>query len=130
MLGVAQGTQPLTDGLGERRRSERFPIVRDVRYRVNSGRGESKSGIGTTANVSSGGVLFTAPEALAPRKRIELSISWPAQLDGKCALRLVARGRIMRGWDPNVAVEIENHEFRTQSSRQLMPAWSPTPRPS
>ncbi len=41
---------------------------------------------------------------------------------GKCALKLVARGWITRCWGTNVAVEIEHHEFRIQSSRQFMPA--------
>ena len=114
--------QPLTDRLGERRASERFPIVRDVRYQVTSGRGEPNSGIGTSVNLSSNGVLFAAPEALVPGNRIVLSISWPARLDGKYALKLVVWGRITRCEETNVAVKIENHEFRTQSSRESMPA--------
>jgi hypothetical protein len=93
-----------------------------VHYKVTSRRGETKSGIGKTVNVSSGGVLFTAPETLAPGTRIELSISWPVQLDGKCALKLVAQGRITGCWDTSVAVAIESHEFRTRSSRELLPA--------
>jgi hypothetical protein len=121
VLGVPQDAEHLTDGLSERRGSERFPIVRDVRYKVTSGKGELESGIGKTVNVSSGGVLFAAPKPLAPGKRIELSISWPAQLDGKCALKLLARGRITRCRGTNVAVEIGNYEFRTRSSRELMP---------
>ncbi len=105
--------------LKERRGNERFPIVRDVRYKLASLRGIPDSGVGKTVNVSSGGVLFIAPKPLAPGKRIELSISWPAQLDGKCALKLVACGRIRRCQGSEVAVEIEHHEFRTQSSREL-----------
>ena len=61
-------------------------------------------------------MLFAASEALAPGKQIELSISWLARLDGKCALKLVARGRITRCQGTNVAVVIMNHEFRTRSS--------------
>ncbi len=117
-----QATQLMTDGLGERRASQRFPIVRDVQYEVTYRGGDPKSGIGTTVNVSSAGALFTAPEALFPGERIKLSISWPAQLDGKHALNLVAQGWITRCWDTNVAVEIVSHEFRTRSSRGLMPA--------
>jgi hypothetical protein len=117
---MEQGTQPLMDVPGERRSNDRFPIVRDVKYKVISGRGEPESGIGKTVDVSSRGVLFTAPKSLAPGKRIELAISWPAQLDGKCALKLVARGRITRCRGTKVAVEIDKYEFRTQSSRGLM----------
>jgi hypothetical protein len=117
---MQQGAQPQLEVPGERRGNDRFPIVRDVRYKVTSGRGEPESGVGQTVDVSSRGVLFTAPKSLAPGKRIELAISWPAQLDGKCALKLVAKGRITRCRGTKVAVEIDKYEFRTQSSRGLM----------
>jgi hypothetical protein len=117
-----QDAQLLTDDLGERRARKRFPIVRDVQYEVTYRGGDTRSGIGTTVNVSSAGVLFTAPEALVPGERIQLSISWPAQLEGKYALNLVAQGRITRCRDTNVAMEIVSHEFRTRPFRGLMPA--------
>jgi hypothetical protein len=121
-----QPAQLSTDRLGERRASQRFPIVRDVQYEVTYRGGDPRSGVGTTVNVSSVGVLFATPEALAPGERIQLSISWPAQLDGKYALKLVAQGWIRRCRDYNVAVEIVSHEFRTRSSRGLMPAVNPS----
>ena len=40
--------------------------------------------------------LKEGPEILIPGKRLETSISWPAQLDDKCQLKLVARGRVAR----------------------------------
>jgi len=122
MLAGMYGAQPLMNGLGERRNNDRYPIVRDVRYKVVSGRGEPESGLGQTVNVSSRGVLFKAQKPLPPGKRVELAISWPAQLDGKCALKLVARGRITRCHGSQVAVEIDKYEFRTQGSRGLMAA--------
>ncbi|RPI08896.1 MAG: PilZ domain-containing protein [Acidobacteriales bacterium] len=108
-----KAAQLLTDGLDERRASKRFPIVRDVQYEVTYRGGDPRSGIGTTINVSSAGVLFTAPDALGPGDRIRLSINWPAQLDGKHALTLVAQGWITRCSDTNVAMEIVSHAFRT-----------------
>ena len=108
--------------MDERRANERFPIVRDVRYKVISGRGDPDSGLGKTVDVSSRGVLFSSQKPLPPGKRVELSISWPAQLDGKCALKLVARGRITRCRGNFVAVEIDKYEFRTQGSRGLASA--------
>ena len=108
-------------GVSERRANDRFPIVRDVKYKLVSGRGAPEGGVGHTVDVSSRGVLFTAENPLPPGKRVELSISWPAQLDGKCALKLVARGKIVRCRGKQVAVEINKYEFRTQSSRGLAP---------
>ena len=119
---LPQIAHPLSAGLSERRGSKRFPIEREVRYKVASDRDEPGGGIGKTVNISSGGVLFAAPEALAPGKGIKLSISWPAKLDSKRAVRLLVWGWITRCEGSNVAVKIENHEFRIQSSGGLMPA--------
>ena len=100
----------------ERRRSNRFPIEREVRYRALNKRGGERSGEGKTVNISSSGVLFRADHLLLLGRRIELSISWPAQLNNRTALKLVVRGRVVRTEQSQVAVEIQHYEFRTQSS--------------
>ncbi|HEY2845619.1 MAG TPA: PilZ domain-containing protein [Bryobacteraceae bacterium] len=100
----------------ERRRSDRFAIEREVRYRALNKRGGEEAGEGKTLNMSSSGVLFTAGQILRPGRRIELAISWPAQLNNKCALKLVARGRIVRFENGVAAMEIQQYEFRTQSA--------------
>ncbi len=100
----------------DRRHSDRFPIEREVRYRVLNKRGGDETGEGKTVNISSSGVLLTVQQTLAPGRRMELSISWPAQLNDKCALQLVARGRVVRFERGQAAIEIEQYEFRTSSS--------------
>jgi len=100
----------------DRRRSDRFAIEREIRYRALNKRGGEEAGEGKTVNMSSSGVLFTAPQILRPGRRIELAISWPAQLNNKCALKLVARGRIVRFENGLAAMEIQQYEFRTQST--------------
>ena len=97
----------------DRRQSDRFPIEREVRYKVLSKRSGEEAGGGKTLNMSSAGVLFTANHELVPGKRMELSITWPAQLNNKCALRLVARGRVVRSVNGMAAIEIQQYEFRT-----------------
>jgi hypothetical protein len=87
-----------------------------VRYKVLSSRGNPETGTGKTIDVSSAGVLLSAQTPLTLGKKVELSISWPAQLDGKCALKLVARGRVTRCLGTEVAIEIDKYEFRTQGS--------------
>jgi hypothetical protein len=99
----------------DRRHSDRFPIEREVRYRVITKRGGDEAGDGKTVNISSSGVLFTSEHILLPGRRLELSISWPAQLNNKCALKLVARGRVVRFEQGRAAIEIQQYEFRTQS---------------
>jgi PilZ domain-containing protein len=97
----------------ERRHSDRFPIEREVRYQIINKRGSEEVGEGKTINMSSAGVLFTSQQLLVPGRRVELSISWPAQLNDKCALKLVARGRVVRFEEGRTAIEIQQYEFRT-----------------
>ncbi len=104
-----------TDTTTDRRSSDRFSIEREVRYKVLNKKNAEESGVGRTINMSSTGVLFTTDQMLLPGRRIEISISWPAQLNSKCALRLVARGRVVRFDDGKAAMEIQQYEFKTQA---------------
>src|SRR5882762_1539076 len=99
----------------DRRQSDRFPIERDVRYRVLNKRSGDEVGDGRTINISSAGVLFTSEHMLLPGRRLELSISWPAQLNDAVPLKLVARGRVVRFEEGKAAIEIHQYEFRTAS---------------
>lgn len=101
----------------DRRSADRFPIEREVRYKILNKRNGHEEGTGKTINISSNGVLFTTDQILLPGKRLELSISWPAQLDNKCQLKLVARGRVARLEQGRAAIEIQQYEFRTQGSK-------------
>ncbi|MBL8216324.1 MAG: PilZ domain-containing protein [Bryobacterales bacterium] len=102
-----------TKQTNERRAADRFPIERDVRYRMLSKKSTEENGIGKTVNISSTGVLFTTDKLLIPGRRLEVSIAWPAQLNNSCALRLVARGKIVRFEQGRAAMEIQQYEFRT-----------------
>ena len=99
----------------ERRSSSRFPIERELRYKTLSQRAEVLNGSGKTLNISSSGVLFTAAHDLPIGTRLEVSISWPAQLNERCLLNLVARGRVARKEEGHLALQIQQYEFRTQS---------------
>ncbi|HBY59935.1 MAG TPA: hypothetical protein DEH78_08930 [Solibacterales bacterium] len=103
----------------ERRGSERYPIEREVRYRIVGKKASDEAGSGTTVNISSSGVLFTTEKMLIPGKRIEMAISWPAQLNDKCALKLIARGRIVRYEKGLAAISIQQYEFRTMGAGGL-----------
>ena len=80
----------------DRRHTDRFPIEREVRYRILDKRSAAESGAGNTVNMSSSGVLFAAGQDVRRGARIELSINWPVKLNDKCALRFIARGRVVR----------------------------------
>lgn len=106
----------------DRRGADRFPIERDVRYKVLNRKSGDETGTGKTINMSSNGVLFTTDQYLLPGRRLELSISWPAQLNSKVALKLVARGRVVRCEEGKAAIEIHQYEFRTTGMNAPGPA--------
>jgi hypothetical protein len=87
---------------------------RDVRFRVMNRKSGEETGVGKTINMSSNGVLFETEQPLLPGRRLEMTISWPAQLNNTCPLKLVAKGRIVRVENGRAAVEIQQYEFRTQ----------------
>ena len=104
----------------DRRASDRFPIEREVRYKVLNRKNADEIGFGKTINMSSNGVLFTTDQYLLPGRRLELAISWPAQLNSTVALKLVARGRVVRCEEGKAAIEIHQYEFRTASQSSAM----------
>jgi len=99
-----------------RRKTSRFPIVREIRYRVSTRDNLFETGVGNTVNISSSGVLFTTEKPILPGRRVEVAISWPAELNRNTALKLVARGRIVRVEDGQAAAELQNFEFRTMGA--------------
>jgi len=100
----------------ERRAADRFPIERELKYRVIGRRPGEASGSGRTVNMSSSGILFSTEDELTPGCQIEVSIAWPAQLNNQTPLKLVARGRVVRTEHRLAALEIQHYEFRTQAT--------------
>ncbi len=100
--------------MSDRRGSDRFPIEREVKYRVLSRKNGEEAGLGRTVNMSSSGILFSTDTELQPGRQVEISVAWPAQLNNKTPLKLVARGRVVRVEDNRAALEIHHYEFRTQ----------------
>ena len=100
----------------DRRATTRFPVQEDLRYRIVQAKNVQIAGSGTTLNMGSGGILFTTQDKLPIGRMVELSVNWPARLDGTCALQFVAQGRVVRSEDRRAAVRIERYEFRTRST--------------
>ena len=106
----------------DRRKSGRFTIERDIRYRVLNKKSNQEAGQGKTINISSAGILFTTEHVLLPGRTIEVAVSWPAQLNDTCPLKLVARGRVVRFEPGRAALEIQHYEFRTQGAQAMAAA--------
>jgi hypothetical protein len=103
----------------ERRGSSRYPLQEEVAYRMLHGRAAPVTGVGRTLNMGSGGILFTTEERLPAGRMVEISINWPARLNGTCPLKMVARGRVIRSDAAKAAVRIESYEFRTRGNTAL-----------
>jgi hypothetical protein len=76
-------------------------------------------GLGKTLNMSSGGVLFTTETPLPAGERVEIAVSWPAQLNDVLPLKLVAMGRLVRTDESQAAISVERYEFKTRGSNGL-----------
>jgi hypothetical protein len=109
-------------GARERRNSGRFPMREDLTYRIIQNRVTISSGVGTTVNMGSGGILFLTQDHLPPGRMVELAVNWPARLDGTCPLKMVARGRVVRSESGRTAVRIERYEFRTRGQSAMAAA--------
>jgi len=64
----------------ERRARVRFPMHREMRYKLLEGAATVASGAGATCDMSSGGVLFTTDGNLPYGRLIEIAVNWPARL--------------------------------------------------
>jgi hypothetical protein len=99
----------------DRRKKKRFPIRREMRYKVLNEGTIVDSGTGQTLNVSSGGIAFSVDHELPPGAFIELSISWPVLLDDTCPMRMIAFGRVLRSSNRKSVCTLDKYEFRTQA---------------
>jgi hypothetical protein len=99
----------------ERRAKVRFPLQRELRYKLLEGEATIASGAGATCDMSSGGVAFTTDRPLAMGAFIEISISWPRALDDGCPMRLIVFGKVLRSGVHRSVCTVEKHEFRTQA---------------
>jgi hypothetical protein len=101
--------------VSERRATDRLPIENQLHYKLLETGRSAQTGQGRTLNMSSSGILFTAKAQLPIGERVKLSVDWPAQLNERCGLKLVALGKIIRSNAETVAIQIEKYDFRTRA---------------
>jgi PilZ domain len=102
----------------DRRAADRFPIALDLRCKVLNKRVRQEFS-GKTIDVSSSGILFTTAQELLPGRLVELSIEWPAKLNERCSLKLIAKGKVVRIAQGRAAMDIRHYEFRTTTARAI-----------
>lgn len=103
------------DQANERRGKFRFPMRRELRYKLLKDGATAEAGSGETIDMGSGGISFSIERELPVGSFIELSISWPVLLDQTCPMRLNVFGRVVRNDSGACACTIDKYEFRTQS---------------
>ena len=104
----------------DRRASVRFPLSLKVRYSVAGRRGPVETGSGRTIDMSSSGLGFTADRPLPIGQKLDLSIDWPARLDGDVQIQLVASGVVVRSSGAVTALRIQRYELRTRRAGSLV----------
>lgn len=102
----------------DKRASTRFPLSEEVFFKIYEEGNLSGKGVGTSLNMSSRGILFQTEQPMPQGRRVEVAVNWPAELDHKCPLKLVASGRVVRSQAGIVAVKIDRYEFRTRGTRK------------
>ena len=130
MFDLLQHVQANSSDQSDRRAATRFPIERPVSYKYARGRAWSEANLGKTMNISSTGILFSGDCPLIPGKRLQIAISWPVQLDGKCGLKLVASGNVVRCSGNIVAAKIEKYDFHVQSRSAILSSTLTARRPA
>jgi hypothetical protein len=111
-----------TSNAPERRASQRFPVVCDVRYRVIGLGAFEGFGSGKTVNMSSSGILLAVDDDLSPGSRIEIEMDWPFKREEAVSQKLIIMGQIVRSEKSAVAlagVKISRHTFQTASGRTV-----------
>ena len=102
----------------ERRSRLRFPFQLRVSFRT-IGQSYPVAGMGRVVNISSNGVLIAYQHEISAGTPVELNINWPARLDGRIPLQLVAIGTVVRGELFGFAVGLERYHFRTAGKQDL-----------
>jgi hypothetical protein len=118
-MSMASGPrQRLENWARDRRSGRRYPIDAALEYRLVRQRKVIQRGTGHTVNISSSGILFEVEEPFAPGSQVEISIAWPARLNGCALLQLIVSGRTVRAEGGRTAVRIQTYDFRTKAASQ------------
>lgn len=109
--------------INDRREKIRFPIHRDMRYKLYNDGLVIAQGRGETTDLASGGIAFRIADALPLGSYVELSVSWPVLLEDSCRMQLIVFGRVIRFGDGKYVCGIEKWEFRTaaREMREVIP---------
>jgi len=101
-------------GARDRRLRRRFNLELELEFRVIDRGQVISSGSGWTTDVSSGGVAFQTSAPVKMGAMLELSLHWPAMLNGASPLQLIVLGRVRRT-EERIVITVDRYEFRTRT---------------
>jgi hypothetical protein len=117
--GASKNQELQPGGFAERRGNMRYPCRLCLSWRTIDPpltRGESCIG---TLNISSKGLLFSALEQFERGRLLEVTLDWPARLNGQIPLKLVVLGHVLRSSEGYTAMSIHQYEFRTRANAAI-----------
>lgn len=95
--------------------STSYPVTLDVRYKIFKHGLVVAAGSGHTVWIGSHQLVFTGDVGAGNGTAIEVSILWPAVLDGHVKLQLVIQGQVAAKDRNRITVHIEKYQFRTRA---------------
>lgn len=95
-----------------------YRLCHDLRFKLVKSRQSADAGEGRTVSIGSREVVFEASWQLPMGALIELSIAWPALLNGGCPMQLIVLGRIIDAENGLVKCAVLKYEFRTRARRE------------
>jgi len=99
----------------ERRNCRRYDLRFPVHYRVSEKGAATRTGSGSTYNLSSSGVGFRCRRALPVGAHIEMTVDWPSKYGDLYPVELLITGFIVRSDGGRIAVRVSSRRFRVDS---------------
>ena len=103
-------------GLPERRRTVRFELDLQARYRPTFSR-TTKSG--RVLNISTNGILFTVQDNIALGASVDVLADWPVNGEGDKPLKLFIQGRVVRRQPGAIALQIGRVELLAETQAEV-----------
>ena len=101
-----------------RRQSSRYPLQLHFRYRVMEGLRTVARGTGTTAELSSSELRFSAARDFPVGTRLEFLVEWPARFGGFYPMELSIVGLVFERSGNLVGVHINSWRFLCKTARR------------
>ena len=91
----------------DRRRHQRYPITASAEYLLQGRRGEV-----VTRDISNGGILVQSTAILPIGEHVVVRVDWSARIDGRCPLRLVITGKVLKNTSRGTVISVMQYEYR------------------